>query len=300
MSIPGPVGPSSSAQQGLQGIAVGVPAARRAEQTVTLVRRWGGVPMVGPTLREVPVEDDGPLRTATEEVIASRSQWSIHLTGVGTRRWLEGAEAWGLLDGLLETLRAAGVIARGGKSSAELRKNGLEPMWSPEGETSEEIADWLVPRLGQSEVVALQRAGHPVPELRHVVEGAGARAIEIAPYRWELPEDLGPAQRLVQALCAGKVQALVVTSAPQAHHLFVVARRLGLDHELHRALSQRVFVAAVGLVARRGLQEQRVEADLVAQPPRLGALIRALASAREQILAKAGNPSAVLGDEIRG
>src|SRR3977135_4198851 len=71
-------------EQPLDGILVAVPATRRAAETEALIRRWGGTSLVGPLLEEVPVEDEAPLRTATEEVVA------------GPRRgaWFPGRRGW--------------------------------------------------------------------------------------------------------------------------------------------------------------------------------------------------------------
>src|SRR6266498_1021702 len=127
------------ASQPLAGIRVAVPATRRATETAALVRRWGGTPVVGPVLEEVPVEDEAPLRAATEEVIGAPAGWSVHLTGVGTRRWIACAETWGLRDRLLAVLRIAQLVARGPKSRAALAENALTPAWTPPSETSREI-----------------------------------------------------------------------------------------------------------------------------------------------------------------
>jgi uroporphyrinogen-III synthase len=275
-------------QSGLGGLVVGIPAARRATETARLVERWGGTPLVGPALQEVPVEDEEPLRQATEEVIASSLRWSVHLTGVGTRRWLARAEDWGRLEALLERLRSAYLIPRGGKATAALASYGLKGAWVPKGETTREITAWLTERIEVDDVLALQRHGEPVPALRNPLESAGARVIEVAPYRWDLPDDRKPAERLVSALLQGDVHALVITSAPQIHHLFVLAKQRGVDKELRIALDEHIFIAAVGTVAGEGLESVGLKPDLVANPPRMGALMRALASAREGILTKSG------------
>ena len=160
---------------------MGVPATRRAAETAALVRCWGGSPIVAATFEEVAVEDEEPLRRATEEVIGTLLTHSVHLTGVGTNRWFARAAAWGSLDALLDTLRRAQVVARGPKSSAALRAHGIEPAWIPQSETSHEIAQRLLEEVGPKSVVSLQRHGEPVPELVDALLAAGALVIEIAP-----------------------------------------------------------------------------------------------------------------------
>jgi uroporphyrinogen-III synthase len=272
---------------GLEGLVVGIPAARKATETAALVQRWGGTPLIGPAVEEIPVGDDEALRAGTEAVAAEGPAWSVHLTGVGTKRWLDQAEAWGLLPGLLDRLRSAGVVARGRKTVRALGDRGLEPAFA--AETTAEIAEWLGPRVQHGEAVALQRHGEPSPALASALAAAGARLTEIVTYRWAIPEDRGPAERLVRSLAAGEVHALLITSVPQSRHLFVLARDLGLEDQLRDALTTRVFVAAVGTVAAGGLRTEGVDPDLVASPARLGVLVRSLVAARDQVRAKSSS-----------
>jgi uroporphyrinogen-III synthase len=274
----------------LNGILVAVPATRRAAETEALVRRWGGTCLVGPLLEEVPVADEAPLRSATEEVVGAPATWSVHLTGAGTRRWFAKAGEWGLRERLLGVLGAAHVIARGPKSTAALAESGLTAEWTPPKETSAEMAAWLAPQLGPGDTVSLQLYGEPLPGLTLTLAATGARVVEVAPYRWALPE--APAQReaaegVVRSIAAASVQAIVVTSAVQATNLFSVARDLGIEDDLRRSLAERVFTATVGEVSREGLEREGVPVDFVSSPARLGALIRGLAASSERIRAKA-------------
>jgi uroporphyrinogen-III synthase len=281
-------------EQPLDGILVAVPATRRAAETDALIRRWGGTSLVGPLLEEVAVEDEAPLRWATEEVVAAPATWSVHLTGVGTRRWFAKAAEWGLRERLLGVLGAGHVIARGPKSTAALAENGLKPEWTPPGETSAEMATWLAPQLGPSDTVSLQLYGEPVPGLTLTLAATGARVLEVAPYRWALPEDpgrRGAAEGVVRSIATAGVQAIVVTSAVQATNLFSVARDLGVEDDLRRCLTERIFTATVGEVSKGGLEREGVPVDFVSSPARLGALIRGVAASSERIRAKSGLPS---------
>ena len=188
--------PDAATPDGLAGMVIGVPAARRSAETAKLIERWGGTPLVGPTVEEVEVADPAPVVQATREVIDAPAAWSVHLTGVGTKRWFGIAEEHGLLEPLLATLARAQVVARGQKASTALRKYSLEPAWVPEGETSREIAGWMEGKVSGGDVVALQRHGERVPGLTDSLEGAGARVIELATYHWEIPADREPANHL--------------------------------------------------------------------------------------------------------
>jgi len=274
-------------------MVIGVPAGRRANETARLIERWGGAALLGPTVEEVEVTDPAQVLQATREVVDSPAAWSVHLTGVGTRRWFGIAKEHELLEVLLATLGRSRVVARGQKASSALRSFGLAPEWVPEGETSKEIADWMQDKVAEGDVVAVQRHGERVPGLTDRLQQAGARVVELATYHWEIPADRGPANHLVRELAGGRVHALVITSAPQMRNLFEVARDIDLEQDLQDALCNKVFLASVGSVASVSLEERGLTPGLVAHPPRLGALLRSLAAAREQILLKAGSPGAV-------
>lgn len=273
---------------GLAGLVIGVPAARRGAETARLIERWGAEAIIGAAVQEIPVADPGPVIEATRRVVEGPASWSVHLTGVGTRRWFEIAESAGLGQDLVATLNRARVVARGAKATAALRSRQLAPDWVPEGETSAEIARWMQDRVADDDLVALQRHGEPVPGLSGPLAAAGASVIEIATYHWDLPDDLGPATHLIRSLVEGRVHALAITSAPQLRNLFRIADGLDCADELQQTLQSRVFTASVGNVASEAFQERGLEPDLVASPSRLGALMRQLASSHERILAKTG------------
>lgn len=272
---------------GLDGIRVGVPASRQAEAASRLIARHGGEAIVGPVMTEIP-ESPEVLRDVTREVTSREPGFSVHLTGVGTRYWFDAAEELELLEQLLGVLGEATIVARGPKTAKALRERELEPTWMPSGERSADIVEWLQGRVGPLDTVALQRYGRPIPEVVAPIEAAGAHVIEVAPYRWGLPEDTAEAEDLVRRIVDGDVQAMIVTSAPQIQLLFELAERLGSATELRDAIRARVFVGAVGEVAASGVQDVGCRADLVADPARMGALVRDLAASRDEILGKAG------------
>ena len=162
---------------------------------------------------------------------------------------------------LLKVLGAGHVIARGPKSAAALAENGLTPEWTPPGETSAEMATWLRPQVGPGDTVSLQLYGEPLPGLTATLAATGARVVEVAPYRWALPAD--PARReaaegVVRSIATAGVQAIVVTSAVQATKLFSVARALGVEDDLRRSLTERIFTATVGEVSKAALEREGV------------------------------------------
>lgn len=71
----------------LDGRRVGLLESRRADELASLVRRWGGVPICAPSVREVPLNLD--YRAFLERLAARQFSHLILLTGVGTRALLD-------------------------------------------------------------------------------------------------------------------------------------------------------------------------------------------------------------------
>lgn len=258
----------------LAGYTVAVTAARRKEELGALLDRRGARVVHAPAIRIVPLADDAELVAATREVLARPIDLVVATTGVGFRGWLEAADAWDLP--LVDHLRGARVLARGPKARGAIRGGGLVDAWSPESESSAEVLSHLLSGAEgplQGRRIAVQLHGDPLPDLVAGLRDAGADVLTVPVYRWVLPEDVTPVQRLVGSIVAGGIDAVTFTSAPAAASLLAVAGDLGRREELVRALRGQVLVVAVGPVTAGPLDAEGIPS---CQPERarLGALAR--------------------------
>jgi uroporphyrinogen-III synthase len=128
--------------------------------------------------------------------------------------------------------------------------------------------------------VVVQRYGEANRRLCAALTARGASVQEIATYRWALPEDTGPLERLIEALARSAVDAVVFTSAVQVKHLFAVAERMSRTAELP-ALLRGLIVASIGPVCSRALEERGIAPTFEADPPKLGSLVAGLKAALE-------------------
>jgi hypothetical protein len=103
-------------------------------------------------------------------------------------------------------------------------------------------------------------------------------SVEIATYRWALPDDTAPLLRLIDALGRDEIDLVAFTSASQASNLFVVAQYDGKEALLKQSLG-RTLVASIGPVCSIALRKLAVRVDIEAKPPRLGPLIEAINAA---------------------
>ncbi|MCU1656881.1 MAG: Uroporphyrinogen synthase [Pseudonocardiales bacterium] len=283
----------------LAGYTIGITAARRREEFAVSLERRGAKVVQAPAIRIVPLTDDTELRHATERCLAGPLDIVIATTGIGFRGWMEAADTWGIADSLTEALGRASILARGPKARGAIRASGLREDWSPESESSSEVLDHLIAAgdLGGRRI-AVQLHGEPLPDVVQTLRLAGAEVIEVPVYRWVLPADAAPLERLIELVAASAVDAVAFTSAPAAVSFLDAADKQGCLDAVRDALRGPVVAACVGPVTAGPL----LRADVpVIQPDRgrLGALVREIV---EQVPLRRGRPLPVAGHvlDIRG
>jgi uroporphyrinogen-III synthase len=241
-----------------------------------LVARRGGIPVLAPALEEVP-DVDG---RAVAELLA---QWRIDpfkivifQTGVGTRALFQATDAAGSTGALLRHLSSSLVVVRGPKPVGELNVREVRiDIRAATPFTTEMVLAALSEIPLHAARVLVQRYGAANQLLRETLEKRGASVQEIATYRWALPADIQPLNRLLDALASSSVDAVVFTSAVQIHNLYAVAEQTGRASGLADQLN-RLVIASIGPVCSRALRERGVTPSFEADPPKLGPLVAGL------------------------
>src|SRR5438132_1066750 len=72
----------------------------------------------------------------------------------------------------------------------------------------------------------------------------GAEVVELSSYRWALPADVGPIERLLDELRERRLTATLFTSASQVENLFAVAAESGREDAVAAWLNERTLTAA--------------------------------------------------------
>jgi uroporphyrinogen-III synthase len=257
----------------LAGYTVAITAARRREEFAVALERRGAKVVSAPAIRIVPLADDSQLRDATRRCLDTPLDIVIATTGIGFRGWIEAADAWGTGEELVKAIGQATVLARGPKARGAIRAAGLHEIWSPESESSSEVLEYLIAGDLDGKRIAVQLHGEPLPDMVQTLRLAGAEVIEVPVYRWVLPVDTGPLERLIQAVSCASVDAVAFTSAPAAASFLRAAREQGCGRSVRTALCGPVVPACVGPVTAGPFQQEGIP---VIQPvrARLGALVR--------------------------
>ncbi len=255
---------------------------RLGESIAHLVRKHGGIPFSAPALAEIPDIDPAYIAELLHQWDTAPPDIFIFQTGVGVQALFSATDALNLTNQLLAQLEAAQVVVRGPKPTAALRSRKVRIDGSAKDPyTTAEVLSELdrMPLQGkrvlQGKLVAVQRYGETNQGLQKALEERGAQVIEIATYRWSLPENIAPLIDLMDALERDQIDAIAFTSASQAINLFSVAQQAGRLQALQDGLSQ-TLVASIGPVCTAALQKLGVRVDIEPHPPKLGPFIDAL------------------------
>ncbi len=278
---------ASVAAGALQGLTVVSFESRRGAEMAELIRRHGGVPVVAPSMREVPLRDASAVADFLARLEAGALDVLIALTGVGMRALAQAAAETVPPARLAELLSRLVLVARGPKPVAALRELGLRPQLTvPEPNTWRDLLaslDAAVPLAGRR--VAVQEYGVTNEELLRGLEQRGAEVLRVPVYRWELPEDTGPLREAVRLLAGGGADAVLFTSATQVEHVVRIAAETQLSAPL-RAAVRRVLVASIGPICSDAVRRHGMPVDVEPEHPKMGHLVAAVAAKARQVLAE--------------
>lgn len=273
-------------KESLHGLKVVSFESRRAKEMAELIRRYGGEPIVAPSMREVPLSENRSALEFLPDLEAKKFDALVLLTGVGTRTLHQVLLSAYSQERILAALRQVTLVARGPKPVAALRELGLTPqITAGEPNTWHEVLaalDKELPVAGKR--IAVQEYGIPNAELVSGLEQRGATVKTIAVYRWALPEDLTPLRSALEALIEERADVAVFTNGAQVDHLFRIATEQNTVNRL-RSACKRIAIGSVGPICSRVLEEFGLQPDIEPEHPKMGALIADVAHRADAVLA---------------
>src|ERR1700680_1345626 len=120
-------GDRSGHAAGFSGLRVIAFESRMAREVAALIERSGGIPIVAPSMREVPLEDNPQALEFAERLLGGRIDVVIFLTGVGTRALFRIIEMRHPRGAIVPALARIATAARGPKPVAAMREQGMTP-----------------------------------------------------------------------------------------------------------------------------------------------------------------------------
>jgi uroporphyrinogen-III synthase len=275
----------SNPRTNLQGLKVVSFESRRAKEMAELIRRYGGEPIVAPSMREIPLTENRAALDLLPQLEAGDFDLLILMTGVGTRTLNELLLTRYPQERILAALQKTQLVVRGPKPVAALKELGLSPALTvPEPNTWREILSTLDSSIDlKSKRIAIQEYGIANPELVSALASRGATVASIPIYRWALPEDLAPLRAAIEKILNGDIDVALFTNGAQVDHLFQIAAYDKAEEQLRQAC-RNLVVGSVGPVCTQVLQQFGLTPDIEPVHPKMGALIAEVAARAREVL----------------
>ncbi|HEX5410519.1 MAG TPA: uroporphyrinogen decarboxylase [Terriglobia bacterium] len=286
------------------GLHVAAFESRRAEEIAKLILRFGGVPRVGPSMREVPLEDNPAVFEFAEQLLAGKIQGVVFMTGVGTRTLLEALQSRYAIEGIVHGLSSTTIVARGPKPVQALREFGVPiTIIAPEPNTWQEVLQELDenPRSFtlQGSTVAVQEYGEPNEAFLDELRSRGAKPMRVPVYRWALPVNLDPLKETIDAIVGGQARVVLITSRHQVANVLHVAAEKSAQDDLLKALRQSI-VCSIGPTCSEALVAAGIPVEVEASPPKMGVLVLEAARQAPELLRRQSRGGAVGGGNPDG
>ena len=251
---------------------------RRAAEVATLIAKYGGVPVLAPALREVPLESNTAAIDFAAALLLGEIDIGVFLTGVGGRAIVEVFERAHPGREIREALSGIRIAVRGPKPAAVFRELNI-PIWvtAPEPNTWRELLAAIEARADEAPLagarVAVQEYGVPNQQLIDALAARGASVLPVPVYKWALPDDLTPLRSAVAAIAGRNIDVLILTSGVQLVHLWQVVEMMGCEEPFRKGLAA-TFIASIGPTTSEEIERRGLAPHLEASHPKLGFLIR--------------------------
>ena len=186
----------------------------------------------------------------------------VLMTGEGLRRLMKAARAIELDQEFIAALGGPRKFARGPKPGRALREIGLEPQATTEKPTSEGV----IAMLSQADLKGHRVGVQLYPDKDHgalfeAIAARDATAIPVTPYVYDARAADNHIVTAIEAMAAGRIDAIALTNLGQIRRLIGVARGHGLEARLREGLTK-TPIASVGPAVSDELKSHGLHADI--------------------------------------
>lgn len=274
---------------------------RKGDEMRSLIERNGASATIAPTMKEVTLGMTEEIRTFYERLSEGSLDLLIFLTGVGTEALATAIETEHSREELLELIQQCGIVVRGPKPFAVLRKwnvrvdaRAAEPnTWHEVVKSVLEVAEFeraTAVTDDQAKAkplsncrIAVQEYGQPASELYSELETLGAEILPVPIYKWALPDDTSHVEAAIEATVRGEFDVVLFTTAQHMVHVLQIADRMGRKDEWLTA-ARKCVVASIGPTASERIVECGLPVDFQPEHPHMGHLVRGTLEAAPGLL----------------
>jgi uroporphyrinogen-III synthase len=280
----------------LRGITVAVTSSRRASELADIVRKFGGIPYIAPTIG---IKNNNELNSECNHFIETISNESMHffifMTGVGVFNLFQNLQKLQKLNTVVEKLQDTIVIARSNKPKMELRKFGIKTNFVPNINTIDGILNLLKRFDIKNKNIGILWHGDSSSSFKKKLASLGASVFDFSSYSYSarleqtnasMLEEMGydyvapdeeKIKMLIEDIMKGTVDSITFTSPPAVKEFFEFATRNNKINLLKDKLNSTVLVVSVGPSTSKMLAMFYVLADIMPTTYRMGPMIKELA-----------------------
>lgn len=274
---------------------------RKDDEMRSLIERNGASATIAPAMKEVTLGMTAEIRTFYERLREGSLDLLVFLTGVGTEALASAIETEHSREELLELMQQCGIVVRGPKPFAVLRKwkvrvdaRAAEPnTWHEVVQSVLKVAEFeqatavandrSATKPLSDRRIAVQEYGQPASELYLELEKLGAEIIPVPIYKWALPDDTSPIEAAIEATIRGEFDVILLTTAQHMVHVLKVAERMGQNDEW-LAAARKCVIASIGPTASERIVECGLPVDIQPEHPHMGHLVRETLQAAPELL----------------
>lgn len=280
----------------LRGITVAVTSSRRASELADIVRKFGGIPYIAPTIG---IKNNSELNSECNHFIETISNESMHffifMTGVGVFNLFQNLQKLHKLNTVVEKLQDTIVIARSNKPKMELRKFGIKTNFVPNINTIDGILNLLKRFDVKNKNIGILWHGDSSRSFKKKLASLRANVFDFSSYSYSarleqtnasMLEEMGydfvapdeeKIKMLIEDIMKGTVDSITFTSPPAVKEFFEFAKRNNKINLLKDKLNSQVLVVSVGPSTSKMLARFYVLADIMPTTYRMGPMIKELA-----------------------
>ncbi len=234
----------------------------QGEETSRFVRKLGWTPFIVHAVELKPLEQSSILKEFSRVISEGPVDWLVFMSSAGVDAFFEMLKSHSsVLPSASGQIR---IMAVGPKTSAALRRHGVQDVVVPEKYSSAGIANHLSEFQMKGQRVVLVRSSAADERLAASLASKGAAMETITIYQSVVPANRESLLDFLARLEKGQFQAMLFTSAASASNLFKMAEETIPISQLIQLLRSTI-VGAIGPATAQRLRELGIDPTV---PPR--------------------------------
>lgn len=264
---------------------------RRQNEMRTLIEKFGGVPSVAPSMKEVPLQENTHLLEFVEQLQAGQISVVLFMTGVGAKALFDAVASLADWDRFQNLLNQQTIIVRGPKPVPVLKEAGIHiDFRAPEPNTWREVLGLIDEQqiLLHGITIAVQEYGKPNEQFYEELRHRGAEVYPVPVYCWDFPDDLAPLQAVIREAVENPFDLVMFTSAQQVENVLAVCESLGLKDQWLKSLEKSLLIS-IGPTCSERMLESGLRVDLEPSHPKMAHMVREALAACQSSSSPLGN-----------